>query len=37
MKREIMELSGIILEAKNDYEIYHNTYTSAVKEAESFL
>lgn len=31
-----MELSGIILEAKNDYEIYHNTYTSAVKEAESF-
>lgn len=35
LKEEIKSLAGIN-EAKNDYEIYHKTYTDAIKEAENF-
>lgn len=35
LREDILELSGL-MEGKKDYEIYHKSYTGAIKEAESF-
>jgi hypothetical protein len=36
LREEILEMSGVLLEKKGDYEIYHSTYTSAIQEAERY-
>lgn len=36
LREEILEMVGILSERKGDYEIYHNTYTSAIQEAEKY-
>jgi hypothetical protein len=35
LREEILNLAGLN-EAKNDYEIYHSSYTGAIKEAENY-